>query len=140
MKKFLSLLLFVIMAQVAMAQANFTGKWNTFKKGKPQSTVEIYKGNDGLYYGKVIALADPARKNATFEHDGPDKGKKIVGLVIIKKMKFEDGALVGGTITDPENGKTYYASMKINEKTKQLDLRGSIDKKGILGRTEHWSR
>ena len=129
-----------LMAQTALAQEEFTGKWQTLKKGKPQSTVEIYKGTDGLYHGKVVDLADPTRKNAVCEFDGPEKGKKVIGLVIIRNMKYSDGKMTGGTILDPQNGKTYYASMTYNKKTRQLDLRGSIDKKGILGRTEHWQR
>ena len=140
MKKILSLMLLVLMVQVARAQTELTGKWQTMKKGKPQSTIEIFKGDDGLYYGKVVDLADPSRKNAVYKFDGPDKGKKIIGLVVVKNMKYSDVKMTGGTITDPQNGKTYYASLKYNAKTKECDLRGSIDKMGVLGRTEHWKR
>ena len=44
----------------------------------------------------------------------------------------------GGTIYDPGNGKTYYCSFKVDGNT--LHVRGSLDKRGFLGRTMDWFR
>ena len=63
----------------------------------------------------------------------------MVGLVIVRDMKFENGSLVGGTILDPANGKTYYASIDL-ESTGKLKVRGSLDKHGLLGRSQFWVR
>ena len=44
----------------------------------------------------------------------------------------------GGTIYDPGNGKTYNCSMKVEGDL--LKVRGSLDKKGLIGRTMDWHR
>ena len=53
-------------------------------------------------------------------------------------MKVENGELVGGKVLDPESGKFYYG--KIYAKDGKLVLRGSLDKRGFLGRNQTWVR
>jgi uncharacterized protein (DUF2147 family) len=67
---------------------------------------------------------------------GEDKNAPVEGLVIIRGMKAEDGQLVGGKVLDPESGKFYYG--KIHLKNGNLVLRGSLDKRGFLGRNQTW--
>lgn len=141
MKKIFLFLFALCTMQSMMAQSELLGKWNTFKRGKLQSTVEIYKGQDNMYHGKIVALADPKKQNDVCEEcEGADKGKKIIGLVIIRNMKFQGGKLTGGTVLDPQNGKTYHATLSYDAEKKSLKLRGSLDKAGIFGRTEYWKR
>lgn len=127
MKRILLTLATLFIGIVALsAQSQFVGKWTTIddKTEEPKGLVEIYKADDGLYYGKLI------------DTYGPDKSK--VGAMIVRGMKFEDGKLTGGKIFDPEAGKLYYCTIKYNAQKKQLDLRGSLDKKGLIGRTQTW--
>ena len=115
------------------------GDWKTVddKTGERRSIVTIYKGSDGLYYGKIskmlmyqeLELKCEACKDE--DHNAP-----IEGLVIIRGMKAEDGQLVGGKVLDPESGKFYYG--KIYLKDGKLVLRGSLDKRGFLGRNQTW--
>lgn len=115
------------------------GDWKTVddKTGERRSVVTIYKGSDGLYYGKIskmlmyqeLELKCEACKDE--DHNAP-----IEGLVIIRGMKAEDGQLVGGKVLDPESGKFYYG--KIYMKDGKLVLRGSLDKRGFLGRNQTW--
>ena len=44
----------------------------------------------------------------------------------------------GGKIYDPGNGKTYNCSMKVEGDV--LKVRGSLDKRGLIGRTMDWFR
>ncbi|MBO5818668.1 MAG: DUF2147 domain-containing protein [Bacteroidales bacterium] len=53
-------------------------------------------------------------------------------------LKAANGEYSGGSIYDPGNGKTYNCSMKVEGNT--LKVRGSLDKKGLLGRTMDWFR
>ena len=83
MKKSFFIFLLVLPFFSATAQVNqILGNWKTIddKSGEPQSIVNIYKGSDGLYYGKIC---------------------------------LENGNLV---------------------------LRGSLDKRGFLGRNQTWLR
>jgi uncharacterized protein (DUF2147 family) len=55
-------------------------------------------------------------------------------------MKYteQDNQLKGGRVLDPESGNFYYG--KIYLKDGKLVLRGSIDKRGFLGRNQTWIR
>lgn len=127
MKKLLiSIVVLLLGAAALSAQSQFTGKWTTIddKTGKPAGLVEIYKADDGLFYGKLI--------------DTYGKDKSAIGTMIVKGMKYEEGKLTGGKVYDPESGKTYYCTIKYDAQEKALNLRGSIDKRGVLGRTQTW--
>lgn len=129
MKKIIATLAVVFMGVMALsAQSQFVGKWTTIddKTNKPAGLVEIYQGTDGLYYGKLVD---------TF---GPDKS--AVGTMIVKGMSYKDGKLVGGKVYDPDSEKTYYCTIKYDAAKKELNLRGSLDKKGLLGRTQTWKK
>lgn len=134
------ILFFVVMAISLQAQiSSIVGDWKTVddKTGERRSVVTIYKGSDGLYYGKISKLLMYQELNLKCDAcQGEDKNAPIEGLVIIRGMKAEDGQLVGGKVLDPESGKFYYG--KIYMKDGKLVLRGSLDKRGFLGRNQTW--
>ena len=118
------------------------GKLNTMedKYGGHRSIVNIYKGPDGLFYGKIIELLVDTQGHEALcmACEGEDYNKPIVGMVIIRGMHEEDGCLKGGKVLDPDNGKFYYG--KIYLENGNLVLRGSLDKRGFLGRNQTWLR
>ena len=69
-----------------------------------------------------------------------DHNKPLEGLVIIRGMQYnkEKNQLEGGKVLDPESGKFYYG--KIYPKDGKLVLRGSLDRRGFLGRNQTWIR
>jgi uncharacterized protein (DUF2147 family) len=120
--------------------SEIVGEWRTVddKSGEVRSLVRIYKDSvDGLYYGKIVKLYKYADAVCN-KCEGANKDKPVLGMVIIAGMKVEGEALKGGTVLDPENGKKYYASISIDKKTKKLILRGSLDRRGFLGRNQYW--
>ena len=132
MKKCLLLLALVFSSLFASAQGDkIVGEWYTVddETGTVKALVDIYKGDNGLYYGKSIKVFKNGQEN-------PDSDR--IGLVIVKDMKAEDGMLKGGTIYEPESGKTYYAKISYNEADNTITLRGSIDKRGWVGRSQTW--
>lgn len=118
-----------------------TGKWKTIddETNKAKSVVEIYKGDDGLFYGKVIKLfIEPGEEpNPVCDQcTGANKDKPVMGFVVITKMKADGKNLWnGGKITDPGNGKVY--SCKMWREPGVLQVRGYL---GIsaLGRSQTW--
>lgn len=115
------------------------GDWKTVddKTGERRSVVTIYKGTDGLYYGKISKMLMYTDLDLKCDQcKDEDHNAPIVGLVIIRGMHVEDGELVGGKVLDPESGKFYYG--KIYLKNGKLVLRGSLDKRGFLGRNQEW--
>ncbi len=129
----------VLFATQAMAQTPILGEWITVDdaSGEQKSVVCIYKADNGKYYGDIVELfgedADTAVCDAC---EGEDHNKPIVGLTIIRDMQLEKGELRGGKVLDPDNGKLYYA--KVYLKDGKLVLRGSLDKAGLLGRSQTW--
>jgi preprotein translocase subunit SecY len=57
---------------------------------------------------------------------------------VSSNLKKNGGEYAGGSIYDPGNGKTYNCSMKVEGDV--LKVRGSLDKRGLLGRTMDWFR
>jgi uncharacterized protein (DUF2147 family) len=132
MKKCLLTLVLVLSSMFASAQIDkIVGEWYTVddETGAVKALVDIYKGDNGLYYGKIIKVFKNGQEN-------PNSDRK--GLVIVKDMQAEDGILKGGTIYEPESGKTYYAKISYNESDNTITLRGSLDKRGWVGRSQTW--
>lgn len=119
--------------------SSIVGEWKTVndRTNESLSVVRIYKSADGLYYGKIVKMFKYADA-VCIACKGADNGKPLVGLVIIRGMKDAGGRLEGGYILDPESGKEYYATIKYDSKTGKLQLRGSLDKRGIIGRSQYW--
>ena len=133
-------LLFIVLSAHAQI-SSILGDWKTVddKTGEKRSVVTIYKGSDGLYYGKISKMLMYTDLDLKCDQcKDEDHNKPIVGLVIIRGMKAENGELVGGKVLDPESGKFYYG--KIYLKNGKLILRGSLDKRGFLGRNQEWIR
>ena len=127
---------------VAQVQ-QIVGEWITVddKTGEQLSVVKIFKATDGLYYGKIVKLLKGNPDEKCVACTGADKDKPVVGLIIIRGFQEKDGKLVGGDkgrVLDPENGKFYYGKIWLEDGN--LILRGSLDKKGILGRSQTWIR
>lgn len=139
---FFALMILSIMPSVAQVQ-NIVGEWITVddKTGEQLSVVKIFKATDGLYYGKIVQLLAGSPDEKCVACTGADKDKPIVGLIIIRGFQEKDGQLVGGEkgrVLDPDNGKFYYGKIWLEDG--KLILRGSLDKKGILGRSQTWLR
>ena len=138
-------ILFALLALVMSVGANaqlsaILGDWTTVddKTGEKRSVVTIYKGSDGLYYGKISKMLVGPKGLKCEACKEEDHNAPLEGLVIIRGMKVENGELVGGKVLDPESGKFYYG--KIYAKDGKLVLRGSLDKRGFLGRNQTWVR
>ena len=136
-------ILLLITCQAIAAQQEVLGRWVTIddKANVEASVVNIFRGENGKYYGKVEALLvegyeDMRCTNCT----GSLKNAPVRGMIILRDMEYLDGKLSGGTVLDPENGKTYYGKIWYDASKKRLILRGSLDRRGILGRNQEWIR
>lgn len=113
------------------------GEWITQNdKGEKVSEVKIFKATNGMYYGRVLKLLTRPQDTPCSACTGDLKDKPIVGLQILTNLKQDGAELTGGRILDPKNGKTYYCSVAL--KDGKLEIRGSLDKGGLLGRTQTW--
>jgi uncharacterized protein (DUF2147 family) len=115
------------------------GKWKTIddKDGSTKSIVHIFKATNGKYYGKVEHLFKNPNKTCT-ECEGTNKDKPVLGMMVVNNMSEKNGTLTGGTILDPNNGKVYRCNISFDKASGNLEVRGSLDKGGLLGRTQTW--
>ncbi|HVA55299.1 MAG TPA: DUF2147 domain-containing protein [Gammaproteobacteria bacterium] len=123
------------------------GVWTT-QDGKAR--VEIVQQN-GLYLGQIVWLKEPLYPadddqgmsgKAKVDRMNPDaslKTRPIIGLPLVNGFHYAGAdAWTGGTIYDPESGKTYSCKISLMSDG-ALRVRGYV---GILlfGRTEIWQR
>jgi uncharacterized protein (DUF2147 family) len=116
---------------------DIVGKWKTIddEDGKPRSIVEIYKQGD-KYFGKITEIfyranetPDPVCDKCTDDR----KGKKVIGMVIIRNLEKKGNEFKGGDILDPNNGKIYDCKLWVENGV--LKVRGYI---AFLYRTQNW--
>jgi hypothetical protein len=119
--------------------AQIEGKWKTIddETGKAKSIVEIFKKNDGKYYGKIQQLMQKPTNDNCVKCKDDRKNKPLIGLEIIRGLEKDGDEFTGGTITDPKNGKTYKCT--ITRDGNKLNVRGYIGF-SVIGRTQVWQK
>lgn len=129
-----------------MAQAEkFTGVWIT---ASDSSSVEVYKHTNGKYIGVINWLMEPNEEDGTpkLDKENPDpvKAKKpIMGLKLVKGFTYnkKKDRWDGGTIYDPDNGKTYDCYCWFEDGNFDvLYLKGYVLGMKFLGRETIWNR
>lgn len=117
------------------AEALLPGVWLT--EGG-QGRIELFRGEDGLYAGRVVSGSEEGLKDA-HNPDPALRNRPVKGLVILSGFRFEGGGrFVDGRIYDPSSGNTYRARLTLIDRD-TLRLRGYI---GIplLGGSQTWTR
>ena len=128
--------------RAAIAQDSPAGLWSTIsdRDGKPTGVVEIREVNGELVGVVRGILVDAGPEDSVCDKCTDDrKGQPIIGMEILRHMRQHGDEWNGGEILDPENGKTYRATMKLAEDGKKLIVRGYL---GIpmFGRSQTWVR
>lgn len=150
MKKII--LLFTIISSLAFGKAEeVIGKWITEKaENGNQIIVEIYETADKKYNGKIIELTMPVYTDGEFagkekmDLENPDENLKhrtLRGIDFVSGFSYseKEDKFEGGKIYNPTNGKTYNSYMQLQKDGKLL-VKGSIDKKGLIGKKQIWTR
>ena len=121
--------------------SKITGKWKTIddKDGSAKSIVFIFKASNGKYYGKIEKMFKDSGKRCV-ECQGANRNQPVLGMMIINDLIEKDNKLTGGTILDPKNGKIYKCNLSLEGSGDKLNVRGSLDKSGWIGRTQTWIR
>lgn len=137
--KWITTSLFLLFFVVAKAQS-CVGVWVTIddKTGKKKSKVELYKKDEKLY-GKITYLypREGREDNPKCKKCSDDrKDQPLVGLQIVRGLKWDGGEWEDGTIVDPENGKVYTCAIWIDrDDFTKLHVRGYV---GPFYRTQTW--
>lgn len=140
--QFASVFILVFLGLVWNAKAQgenaILGLWYNTEK---TAQVEITKSGSE-FIGKIVWLENPNPdgKPAT-DKENPDpklKQRPLMGLSLLKGLKYSGGMWKGGEIYDPKNGKTYSCEIKLKSDS-ILEVRGYIGF-SFVGRTVEWTR
>jgi uncharacterized protein (DUF2147 family) len=132
--------------EAAMADSSGSspvGRWKTVDDvtGKVKSVVVIWEEHSKLY-GRIQKLLDPDVHDPNprcKDCTGAQKDQPVVGLKILWDLRKEGDTWSGGSILDPESGKTYKCLLALEDGGKKLKVRGFIGL-SLLGRTQYWQR
>lgn len=112
--------------------------YNTEKTSK----IKIFKATNGKYYGKIVWMNEPDKKDVNNPNDDK-KDDPIMGMLLIKSFTYnaEEKTWENGVIYDPSNGKTYDCYMWFDEGvTNKLNVKGYVMGMKFAGRQVVWER
>jgi len=134
-------------ASLTTFAASIEGYWKSIddRTGEQLSIVEIRKGADGRYHGK-IAYRYPVPGGAALINctkcPPPYTNQPLLGLEILSGFKEDPdkpNAYVDGKVLEAKSGKIYKGKANLSADGKRLRLRGYVGV-SALGRTQIWIR
>ena len=134
-------------ASLTTFAASIEGYWKSIddRTGEQLSIVEIRKGADGRYHGK-IAYRYPVPGGAALINctkcPPPYTNQPLLGLEILSGFKEDPdkpNAYVDGKVLEAKSGKIYKGKANLSADGKRLRLRGYVGV-SALGRTVVWLR
>ncbi len=143
MKKIILILLLISAVGLYADNLSPMGKWKTIddETGEAKSIINIWE-EDGRIYGTIESLflePDEDPNPLADKCKGDLYNQPIIGMTILNDLKKDGKEWNGGTILDPNNGKTYKCKIEVVEDGAKLKVRGFIGV-SLLGRTQYWHR
>lgn len=116
--------------------------WKTIddKTKQAKAVVKFTEQSNGTLTASIQSVLTPGEENACKKCEGTYKNKSLKGLTIVRNLKNAGGtSYEGGSILDPQSGKTYKLKGNLAAGGKKLELRGFIGV-AALGRNQTWVR
>ena len=116
--------------------------WKTIddKSKQARAVVKFTEQSNGTLNASIQSVLTPGEENACKKCEGTYKNKSLKGLTIVRNLKNAGGtSYEGGSILDPQSGKTYKLKGNLAAGGKKLELRGFIGV-AALGRNQTWVR
>jgi len=120
------------------------GAWVTIDDltDSPRSIVVITEQNGQLsgIIHKIFYRKGEGPNDVCTKCTGEQHGQKFLGMQVLANMKqVSSDTWMGGTILDPESGKTYKCKITVEPNNEKLKVRGYIGV-SLFGRTQTWIR
>lgn len=119
------------------------GDWTTRDDatGEPRAVVR-FSESGGVVTGRIVRVL-PTRRypNPTTTCDDCSaryRGRDVTSYDLVTGMRWSGSEFAGGRIIDPESGRTYRATMRLDG-ADRLRVRGYVGVRA-LGRTQVWER
>ncbi|QER39367.1 DUF2147 domain-containing protein [Acinetobacter suaedae] len=132
---------------VTSSAASIEGYWKSIEErtGEQLSIVEIRKGDDGRFNGKIVYRYPNAHGIALtncVKCPAPHTNKPLVGLEILSGFKQDPhnpNAYIDGTVLEATSGRIYKGKGIVTGEGKRVRMRGYMGV-SALGRTVVWIR
>jgi uncharacterized protein (DUF2147 family) len=122
-----------VLAADPLGEANIVGEWWTEER---DGRIRFFKAKTGTYTGRLTWSKKPRND---IENDDPKlRSRPIVGIILMWKLKYEDGEYVDGHVYNPEDGNTYRIDVKSLSRD-SLEIRGYVGL-SIFGQSQVWTR
>lgn len=120
--------------------ASPVGLWQPLdSSGKPLGLIRIFESR-GLYYGRIEPSSPGDDRGARCTRCRGDRhGQPIIGLVMLRHLRPQNGEYVGGDILDPDTGRVYGCTLRLTDGGRQLIMRGFLGI-SLFGRSQTWRR
>ena len=120
--------------------ASPAGLWQPLDSaGKPLGLIRIFEAS-GLYYGRIEPSSPDDDFTARCTRCTDDRhGQPIIGLVLLRHLRPQNGEYVGGDILDPDTGRIYGCTLRLTNGGRELIMRGYLGI-SLLGRSQTWRR
>ena len=138
-----SIFLLLAMGHFCAAEPTAVGLWEQVdeRSGKAESWFKITE-HSGVYDGTIVKIffkPGEDQNPVCDKCEGADRGKPVMGLMLIKGMRRTGNHYEGGTITDPRDGSVYRALMELSPDGQKLEVRGYLGI-SLFGRSQTWNR
>jgi uncharacterized protein (DUF2147 family) len=115
------------------------GEWWTEKN---EGRVRFSRDKDGTFRGTTTCCLhknDPNNPERDIHNPNPTRRSRAnIGIVIIWKLRYDDGEYVDGYVYNPRDGKTYRIEVKLLD-GETLKIRGYLAIP-LLGQSQIWKR
>jgi uncharacterized protein (DUF2147 family) len=120
--------------------ASPVGLWEPLdSSGKSLGLIRIFEVG-GLYYGRIEPSSPTDDRTALCTRCTGDRhNQPIIGLVLMRHLRLENGEYVGGDILDPDTGHIWGCSLRLTDGGHRLIMRGYLGV-SLLGRSQTWRR
>lgn len=138
----IGIVIFAITGAAAAQSSTPVGLWKTVnEKGQPEGLVRITEvaGEFRATVEKVYSPPAPVAEPRCLDCTGELKDKPVIGMQILRGMRWDGEQYAGGEILDPNNGKFYRCLMRVVDEGRKLEVRGYIGI-SLFGRTQVWLR
>ena len=119
------------------------GFWKSIdEQGKITAFWKLWIEGDELK-GTIVKVPGKTNGDLCTECNGDSKqfyNKPVIGTIWMFGFRKDGDKWAKGKIVDPSEGKVYWASVKPVNGGSAVEMRGSIDKWGIAGRTQTWKK
>ena len=121
------------LAEDPLGESNIVGEWWSENR---DGRVRFFKAKTGTYTGRLSWSKNP--RNDVANDDPKLRTRPIVGIILIWKLKYEDGEYVDGFVYNPEDGNTYRIEVQSIDRN-TIKVRGFMGI-SLFGQSQLWKR